>query len=518
VLTPANRLGRLAAALAALVVALLAGWLILRLLGAGSDAGDARERQRQHTTAATALAALAGAVQDPAALATATPERISQVSALAVAPVTLLQQAGSTADAAALTRANTDLLAVRPITPAAATRYAGTVTGLVSSERSRASRAAAAADRAASTRTWSIRYLAVLVVVAAAGALAGVRLLTAHPSPATRQPAQPGRIPAEPAVPPPARFAAPPSARGAAPPPARGAAPPPARGAGLARSRLAATTSAHPGISLDAAVHGGVVIYAGSVIGPEHRGGKNFVPRQDAYSWAPGHDASVIVMAVADGVGSARNSHAAALLATETAVAQLRTASSADVSTWFDRPDLWGDQAHRLIGAVAQRLHPQEVDQRAAMIELATGDSLSGQRGAEPATTLVVAVGLISGDGIRVLWASVGDSQVSLLAPGATQLSWSQREPDASAGTRALPRDVGAVISAQYFLPAGHAFLLTTDGCEQVLGLDPGAVPLLRDLIQHPGDTGRLLELLQRTPPGAGDDRTLVLFAPMGGL
>jgi hypothetical protein len=148
------------------------------------------------------------------------------------------------------------------------------------------------------------------------------------------------------------------------------------------------------------------------------------------------------------------------------------------------------------------------------MIELATGSSTSGQRRTDPATTLVIALGLISGDGVRVVWASVGDSQVSVLAPGATQISWSQAEGDAPSGTRALPRDAARVVSSQYFLPPGHGFLLTTDGCEKVLSLDAGAVPLLHEMIRTPGDTGRLLELLQRTVPGAGDDRTLVLIAP----
>ena len=78
--------------------------------------------------------------------------------------------------------------------------------------------------------------------------------------------------------------------------------------------------------------------------------------------------------------------------------------------------------------------------------------------------------------------------------------------------------DADHVICSQYFLPPGHAFLLTTDGCEKVLSLDPGTVPLLHQMVARPGDTGRLLELLHRNPPGAGDDRTLVLFAPTGGL
>jgi hypothetical protein len=290
------------------------------------------------------------------------------------------------------------------------------------------------------------------------------------------------------------------------------------RSPGGPRAKLAVTTSAHSGTTLDAATHAGLVIYAGSMIGPEHRAGKNFAPREDAYSWAPGQDSSVIVLAVADGVGSARNSHAASLIATEAAVEQLRGIGSAELAAWYDQPELWRDQSQRLMATVAKRLEPERVDERARTIDLATSSSNSDKRPIDPATTLLIAVGVISGDGVRVLWAGVGDSQVSVLAPGARQLSWTQEEGDSPSGTRALPRDVAHVICSQYFLPQGHAFLLTTDGCEKILGLDASTVPLLHEMIRNPGDTGHLLELLHRNPPGAGDDRTLVMFAPVGGV
>lgn len=554
----------IAAAVAAAVVAVLALFLVLRYVSAGSDVTDWNRQRAAHQAAAGALQGLAAAIDDPAAVAAGGADGLDTIADLSAIAQQRLEQAAAGTEASVLAQDTTDLQTamtadIQPSSQAGdqparssstdATRTAATqgaaralktrVVALIPAQQQAAAVAAAHADAAAGSRSGSLRWLILLFLLIGVAVVAWVTGLL--PVQAAGQPGGPergidrapadqnailGRDPAEvfdQEQPWQVGLSPSPGSRSLATAPPRLTSREPFRRATTTarasppQAKLAVTTSAHPGTSLDAATHAGLVIYAGSMIGPEHRAGKNLAPREDAYSWAPGQDANLIVVAVADGVGSARNSHAASLMATEAAVGELRSVSSSQAEAWYDRPQLWREQAHRLMSAVAGQLTPSQVDERARMIQLGTSSSNSRHRRTHPATTLVVAIGVITGDGVRVLWAGVGDSQVGVLAPGARQLRWSQEAGDAPGGTRALPRDAGHVVCSRYLLPAGHAFLLATDGCEKVLGLDVSTVALLHEMIRTPGDTGRLLELLHRNPPGAGDDRTLVLFAPAAG-
>lgn len=276
--------------------------------------------------------------------------------------------------------------------------------------------------------------------------------------------------------------------------------------------RLGTTTSGHAGMTFDLGRQAGLWLHAGSVIGPEHRSARDQVPREDAYGMSPGDDASVVVAAVADGVGSTRHAHVASQLAVEAALRTVRTFGGAQVGTWFDRPSEWRSVAANVMEKISPFVGPTRVAERVSGGGPAGPENLSGRRRSSPATTLVVTVAAMQGDCARVLWCSVGDSRVAVLRPDVPDVMWPADTADGRQGTRALPADSHHVDSGHYLLEPGHAILLVTDGCEAVLGLDPQARALLRQLIDKPCDPGPLLQVLNHFPRGANDDRTMIMI------
>jgi hypothetical protein len=265
----------------------------------------------------------------------------------------------------------------------------------------------------------------------------------------------------------------------------------------------------------DTAWSAGIWMHAGSVIGPEHRSPKGLAPREDAYGAASADDPSVLVAAVADGVGSARDSHVASQMAVEEILSMpiLKRVTVADLAALSEGMGQWKNTALQVMEAVSTKLNEEAVDRRARLTDRAK-HSGGRPRPSAPATTLVLALAAMLGDVTRVVWCAVGDSEVAVLEPDSPDsVKWQTNPQDRAQGTRSLPRDSRHVEVGCCCLRPGEALLLMTDGCERVLSLDPEAHGLLCRIVDEPADPVPIVEVLHRYPSGATDDRTLLMLS-----
>ena len=104
------------------------------------------------------------------------------------------------------------------------------------------------------------------------------------------------------------------------------ATPPPAQTATSVKTArpvalAALTTSGISGLTVDRGTSGQFDVYAATQVGLQHA--KTGRTREDAYAVGGAPDAGWVFLAVADGLGSAHDSHAAAQLAVRTALRQL---------------------------------------------------------------------------------------------------------------------------------------------------------------------------------------------------
>lgn len=282
------------------------------------------------------------------------------------------------------------------------------------------------------------------------------------------------------------------------------------RSAGVPRSqKLTATTSGQAGMAFDLAWNAGIWVHAGSVIGPEHRSPKGLAPREDAYGAAPANDPSVLIAAVADGVGSTRDSDVASQLAVEAALSVLQQITVAKLATLWEGKGHWEQLALEVMDAVSGAVREERVNERARLAYPAR-HSTGRRRPSAPATTLIVALAASYNEIARAVWCAVGDSEVAVLA--SDSVTWQTTQEDRDHGTRCLPRDHGHVEIGRCHLNPGEALLLMTDGCERVLSLDREAPGLLRKVVDDPHDIVPLVQVLHRYPSGATDDRTLLML------
>jgi protein phosphatase 2C-like protein len=251
------------------------------------------------------------------------------------------------------------------------------------------------------------------------------------------------------------------------------------------------------------------VLRAASLRGQLHR--YLGVPRQDdaalSYHQPPGR----LVVAVADGVSAAAQSHLGATMAVRYAVQWLTERLSAgDSVATIDWLELFHHAAWQIIEQ---------------------GGTLFGfDQSAEPAkaaenllaTTLVCAVIDFprEGNGATLHAASVGDSSVWVL----TDRTYSQAlggkgkvdSPIASSEVSGLPRVPPSVTPTVVEVPAGGVILVGTDGFGDPLGTGEGAVGQgFAQKLARPPSMLEFVHLLDFSRETFDDDRTLVTVWPL---
>ncbi|MGA4960186.1 protein phosphatase 2C domain-containing protein [Streptomyces lavendulocolor] len=311
-----------------------------------------------------------------------------------------------------------------------------------------------------------------------------------HPGPPPTSAPAPATVPAPPPTPAQVAPAAPTPVPVLGEPWHSGARPPtyPPRPGGLPGVRDDLDAAVVPDVVLDGATHGPLTVRAASVRGDSHRW--ECEPRQDALCVARlgggnPHD-TLLLLAVADGVGSAPRSHVGSQTACRTVAGLLDTCAEQLVQAVRDGA-----------GTMLTALVSSAVGRTAEALE-----RLAAERGERPAafsTTLrALLVPLDPGIRNRGFFA-VGDGGLALLRDGAWDLDPVGRAPAEPGGdvidtrTAALPTARHA--EAHVLGPAapGDVYVLSTDGLSSPLAGEPQ----MRDFLRAAWGSGE--------PPGPAD-------------
>lgn len=257
--------------------------------------------------------------------------------------------------------------------------------------------------------------------------------------------------------------------------------------------------SAQNGIAADQARIGSFDIRAASVVGPGHRCEPgNAEPRQDAYRVGRSADDRYAVIAVADGLSSARMSDVGANAAASHAVRILREQLSrrAGIAD-LDAVDVFAEIAQHLV---------KEARNRNAMA-------------AELATVLITAVleQPLDGDGVARGWVAwIGDGSGWLLDQEAGL--WIQRfgevknvgEYASNAVSSTLPDQPHLVRQTEFHLDIGGVFVLATDGIADAWSADQRVNRFFAERWRTPPQAPYFLNDVGYDAPQRNDDRTAV--------
>lgn len=228
-------------------------------------------------------------------------------------------------------------------------------------------------------------------------------------------------------------------------------------------------------------------VRATSVVGSWHA--SRGMPRQDAYGLLRLDDQDLLVLGVADGLGSTPRADVAAQQALYGALESLRVEVPRTRGA-FDMPAL-------LTQAVA--------DAAEAVLRL------GGQHERRPATTLtLVAVDLA--DSRLLHMANVGDSRALRLRGAWAFLTADPEDVSAGGVTQALPHDAQRVITATSSWQPGDAVLLATDGLLDSLGgLRARPDPDLHEEWAQVPPFDRFVSEVAAPVRGCSDDRTALV-------
>ncbi|WP_329409532.1 protein phosphatase 2C domain-containing protein [Nocardia vinacea] len=282
----------------------------------------------------------------------------------------------------------------------------------------------------------------------------------------------------------------------------------------------ALTTSGVSGLTVDRGRSGRYDVYAATQVGLSHA--KDGNTREDAYAIGGDPDRGWVYLAVADGLGSAANSHAAAQRATRACLTLLhRYASSLDRIGY---PSTWGPLAAEITAKVAAQLDAGSVDELAAEIDYRSphgaGDN---KRTSIPACTLAfAALGPVSADGYPLAWATVGDCDLLLVDLNSGATKWltqhATKRGMISNVTPSLPRDADRVIAGLTFVPSNLMVVLASDGMADAIRLVPEQFATLLPQIAGPRPAEHVFgQLVGFDLPGLHDDRTIVAAWPTRG-
>jgi len=268
-------------------------------------------------------------------------------------------------------------------------------------------------------------------------------------------------------------------------------------------------SSSHGSVVAYAGTVGSVATYVASVIGQSHS--HDGTIREDAYALGE-PDADIGVVAVSDGVGSTRNSHAAALLVAETAVEI--------AMSWSNRTNWsqvsWSALGRELIETISRALRTSPLEQISQLLPAGIAPAPSdGAKGAQPAATLAAAVYRREpSGGLRVLWANYGDSAILHLA--GSHWHWQAGQPDRkNSATPALPGRPGPLTLGEFILGSGECLVLASDGFADAIASAPKE--LARAIYSAAADgvtAAQFATLLEFEVAGLFDDKTLLVIAP----
>ncbi|MFC6079838.1 protein phosphatase 2C domain-containing protein [Sphaerisporangium aureirubrum] len=296
------------------------------------------------------------------------------------------------------------------------------------------------------------------------------------------------------------------------------------------------TTSARAGIAVDGGMLGETTVRAATVRGRSHAHRGDF--RQDAYGMRLSTDGNWVIVAVADGLGSAANSDTAANVAVRAALAEIDhalTAAEAELATGpgggtmvrDGDPPPRGESPVAVAGggavvrdwpAVMGRIASAVREGTAGLPKAASGGSRGRGPVGRPATTLTVAVVPAAGPG-RAVCAAVGDSPAVRLSGGDWHVLVGTPAKDAMYEnvTPSLPGGSKTLQVKEFDWVTGELLILTSDGFHD--GLADGRDGFARDVAgrwrRPPGMLAFLRDVDYRAS-GYNDDRTVL--AVWGGM
>ncbi|WP_433191721.1 protein phosphatase 2C domain-containing protein [Nocardia sp. CA-107356] len=282
----------------------------------------------------------------------------------------------------------------------------------------------------------------------------------------------------------------------------------------------ALTTSGVSGLAVDRGRSGRYDVYAATQVGLSHA--KDGHAREDAYAIGGDPAHGWVYLAVADGLGSAANSHAAAQRATRACLTLLHHyAGSLDRVGY---PSTWEPLAAEITAKVAAQLEAGAVDELAALIDYRSPHGAgNNKRTSIPACTLAfAALGPVSADGYPLAWATVGDCDLLLVDLDSGATKWltqhTTKHGMISNVTPSLPRDADRVIAGFTFVPANLMVVLASDGMADAIRLVPEQFATLLPQIAGPRPAEHVFgQLVGFDLPGLHDDRTIVAAWPTRG-
>lgn len=275
--------------------------------------------------------------------------------------------------------------------------------------------------------------------------------------------------------------------------------------------------SRHGGYLLDQSGTDRLFLLAGSVLGGRHDQ-PGLMREDDVAFYADPATTNTIVAAVADGVGSARQSHLVSALAVRIAVNAL--------ASWLAAPNKhgvlsgWEQTASDLVrtvddSLVEELLKPAHLD-LIGTSRLVEEDYM--QRPGRPAATLAVMVVDEAPEGFFASWLTVGDCDVVVSDFVNDEVRWlTDRAYRRGPRTEAVPSHRKTTRCGQDFLADGEAVMAMTDGMAELLSGGEGH-SLKQALVAAQKRESALVDLLTALDArqhGNYDDRSLVAIGPI---
>lgn len=253
---------------------------------------------------------------------------------------------------------------------------------------------------------------------------------------------------------------------------------------------------AQSGVAADQVRIGDLDVRAASVVGPDHRCEEPADPRQDAYRIGRDAKGAFLIVAVADGMGSAKRSDVGATVAVRAAVDLVRK-----------EIDLGG--------------HPEQIDMRRIFKSVAGNVAGAAKQlgcaADQVLTALIVAIVPTSDTGPggwRHVWlASVGDVSAARRQDGRwCRLTGSDKEGlDRNSLDSFLPHHPDSVVLQRVEVSGGGVIAVVTDGISDAWTDLPGAAAWFNERWRTPPNLASFLLDVSYEAPGQVDDRTAVV-------
>jgi hypothetical protein len=290
--------------------------------------------------------------------------------------------------------------------------------------------------------------------------------------------------------------------------------------AGEAASRVALaalTTSGVSGLTVDRGSSGSFDVYAATQVGLQHaRYGHT---REDAYAVGGAPDQGWVFSAVADGLGSAEDSHAAAQFAAQAAVKLMRQRVPGIDPRYV--ADEWSALARGIAAEIAASLDSETVAALAHKLGYRSGRAEQIKHSPPACTLVFAALGPVSSNGYPLLWGSVGDCELISVALDSGATNWltynATKQPGGMVSnvTDALPRDHERLCYGYQFVAPTTMTVLASDGMADAIRQEfdqySELLPKVAGASLKEWEFG---ELVGFDLPGLHDDRTIVAAWP----